>query len=192
MNTFEQTLGSGAAVRFPGGKSFLLLDTTGAVDITFFDQFSKPMESAKSMLSGYKVTFPEPFASVEIKDVSAASNTVKLGITSGNAEYARLDQGYLPASIVVADSLSSHPQVTVNDSSLTLIRPANTSRRSIIINSDKANPGDVVLGDSNITLTWGLPVGAGEDVILDNTGAIYAYHENGSACLFNILESNLT
>ena len=36
METFEQAIGAGSYVHFPGGKRFYLLDTTYPVDLTFY------------------------------------------------------------------------------------------------------------------------------------------------------------
>jgi len=98
MQSYTVVLGSGNSADLPGGLFFILLASTGAVDIEFFRNRTS-IGKVSGIEEGYRNKFDKKFDAVKITDVSAAANTVKVGIAQeGDADYNRAF-----GSVTVAD-----------------------------------------------------------------------------------------
>jgi hypothetical protein len=82
MASYSETLSANAKKRWIGGLSFVLMEVTGPVNITFYGRNNKILETIENVLEGVEGYWPNGFAGVEIEDVSGASNTVKLMVSN--------------------------------------------------------------------------------------------------------------
>jgi len=87
MSTIEQTLNAGVPVTFPGGQQFHLLEADDPVDVTFYDNRNRPIETWAAMKGGFRIVFEKGF--IQVKLESATGQTVKLALTGGRGEYDR-------------------------------------------------------------------------------------------------------
>lgn len=82
MPSFEETLSAGAKKRWVGGLSFVLMEVTGKVNITFYGRNNKVLEKVENVYEGVEGYWPDGFQSVEIEDVSGATNNIQLMISN--------------------------------------------------------------------------------------------------------------
>lgn len=101
MNTIEQTLNAGVPVTFPGGEQFHLLEADEPVDVTFYDNRNRPLETWEGMKGGFRLVFEKQFLQVKLE--SATGQTVKIALTSGRGQYDR-SQGDVSITNIVKDN----------------------------------------------------------------------------------------
>lgn len=87
MNTFEQAIGAGESIIFPGAEQFHLLEADDPIDIAFYSSRNQPLETWEDMKGGFRIVFKEGF--IQVKVTSATAQTIKIGLTSGRGEYDR-------------------------------------------------------------------------------------------------------
>ena len=172
MQTIEQTVSASGKMIVPGGKQFHLLECTAEVDITFYGANNKPLETATGMLPPFRNTID--CIRVEISSVSA--QTIKVGVTSGDAEYKRT-AGEVSTTFT-APTLTSKSPVALSLSTLTLISAANADKKSVHVifeASDSLTTHKCFIGDSGVSSGSGLFLKHGDVYLLDTSSAVYAY-----------------
>jgi len=198
MQSYTVVLGSGNSADLPGGLFFILLASTGAVDIEFFRNRTS-IGKVSGIEEGYRNKFDKKFDAVKITDVSAAANTVKVGIAQeGDADYNRAF-----GSVTVADgeiqpvggaaNTASPPDVNAIDvvaslESITAKRTALTDLTGCSYAS--ANNTTVVLATAAAN-TDGVRIAVADLSISTTTTVARADLRIGPAALINIVGSDL-
>lgn len=168
MKTFSYSIGAGETVSFPGGKFFMLIDSTDPVDVTFQLNNSHLDESGTDVLAGYKARPKDGFDLIHI--YSATAQTIKVGITRGQGDYDR-SAGSVDASIVKGATIA-HSKVTCNGAS-TLIAAASATRKAI--NIVNAGTTTLYIGATGVT------TGTGFKLL---PGSSYSFTESPKAAFY--------
>lgn len=144
---------------------------------------------------GYTATLPEgtpDFTSIRVRNNSVSTLNIELVIGRGILRDNRfVASGNVSVSIAVGEELDTPAHSSVADSTKTLIAAANTNRSYADIQNLEATGGDdVYIGGVNLASGRGIKVPAGQVYrIENNTAAIYAYHNKGSALSVAVVES---
>jgi len=184
MNTFDITFTAGQTVHLPGGHQFHILDADLALSLVFYGPNNQRLESGSGLKAPFRTQFKERFLGVDV--TSASSQTVKLGITDGDAQYMR-NAGDVDADISAA-TFEHLTTITIATVTSALIAAANSDRKEIVITALSSNPDTVYLGGSGVGDEQGIPLEPGDDYALTTRGAIYGYNSGASDAKMLIAE----
>lgn len=125
-----------------GGAYFRILDSSTPLDVNFY-QRGQVVAQAEQVDIGYYSIPKGGFDRVEI--ISAAAQTVKLGISDGNGGY---DATIIKSSVIMASTIVDNAPVTVGVAATALTVADSTRKGLRIYNGGTA---DVYLGGSGVT-----------------------------------------
>jgi hypothetical protein len=116
------------------------------------------------------------FNSVDLLDLSGAANSIRLAYGAGDFRDGRL---IVPDGVVVtvsaAGTIGTFADVTLVDSVVTQIRPANATRKLLAVSNFAGSPS-IRIGDANIVTGVGgrgLEMPGGATWWMQTTGAVY-------------------
>ena len=172
MNTIEQTLSAGVPVTFPGAHQFHLLEADEPVDVTFYDNRNKPLETWAGMKGGFRIAFEKGFIQVRLE--SATGQTVKIALTSGRGEYDR-SQGDVTADVTKATMYEDAPDKEVNPGVLSTILTARDDHRAVYITNLVGNPATLRIGYT-ATADRGTQLAPGETIVIETSRTIACWN----------------
>lgn len=170
------TIAAGGSVEVIRQASFV---TVLESDAEFKARFDNAPEF--DLEQGLTIRAPELFSRMEFRNPGAAPIVVKVGLGKGDVNDARLTiSGQVTTQEAAPNSLTTGSPLSATNAATTLIAAENLLRREIIIANDGA--GKVYIGTaSGATAGQGLPLDAGQTMVLANTAAIYARNDSGAA-----------
>lgn len=174
FNVLEFTLAAGAVHKFEmRGRHIRGLSGDDLYTVEVDD------DSPTEFQTGLAFTFPEFFNKVVVTNTSAASQTIKIGISDGPIDDNRLvGQIDITGGIRLAGNrVIDHGAVTVGTSAV-LIAAENLNRNSILVQNLGA--ADIYIGDSGVTTANGLKV-AKDGGTISLTAQVAVYARSGSA-----------
>ncbi len=164
-------------------RFFMLVEASAPISVEFLARgsLSKTGEVGRSVEAGYK-KFPLDPTDVNARWggvvlTSTSTQTVRIGFSDDAGDYGNFVQNVLAA---ISDALTSTPDVTTIAGTALEIKAANAGRRKIHVTAHTDNDSALRIGDSAITTSRGLRLGAGLTLTLETTAAVYAIRESGS------------
>lgn len=163
------------------GDIYAIIDNTGTFTLTF-DDSNRFLERTSGMSgkikNGYnKVTFNSPTTQTIIVD---------LGFGEFNDARASVN-ATINTTISPSDTINDPPDVTVGVSA-TLIVPADTDRKEVMIHLPSTATDSIRLGGSGVTTSTGLELEPGSTITLAVESAVYGIRTGSSDETVSILD----
>ena len=105
----------------------------------------------------------------------------------GISDYAEADYKKIPTveiedlEVTSPATITSYADNSVAATSQELISAANANRREIILQNPASNTSDFRIADTNAGAARGLALAPGASLVLNTSGAVYAYNTGASA-----------
>lgn len=184
---FQRAIAAGEVVRVNVYGNFItLLSNTGSANI----RISIGGQSFQELPFGLSVELPQgdKFTYLEFQNTEGAAVTIAFSLSSGRINDARLVLNGVVAVNLTTNALLTPAAITVNTAAPGAATiAANTSRRTVIIQNNGANP--IWAGDSAVdgASNRGILIPVGDTLILDSEAAIYL-RATGAASTASIME----
>lgn len=184
---FQRVIAAGEVARINVYGNFItLLSNTGSANI----RISIGGQSFQELPFGLSVELPQGdnFTYLEFQNTEGAAVTIAFSLSSGRINDARLVLNGVVAVNLTTNALSTPAAITVNTAAPGAATiAANTSRRTVIIQNNGANP--IWAGDSAVdgASNRGILIPIGDTLVLDSEAAIYL-RATGAASTASIME----
>ncbi len=184
-SVLDYTLAAGEEISLAIAAEFVVvLESTAAFKMGF-NQGSKARFEA-----GLRYSARQRFRSIEIENTSAAANTIRIGVGLGDIQDARLVlSGTIGTKPKTPDApLATKAAVSALDVANTILAAQNLNRKELILVNSGA--GTVYINGTVAVLAGqGIPLAAGQTLILENSNAIYARNDTGGAVAVSVTEN---
>lgn len=169
---------------------FFLLDTGGAVNVTFFHKGTN--YGAENILAGYMKQSVEGWRSAKIAGVVGTSVTYFYGdedVREDSTDYRRT-VGVFQAS--QPSTLATAADVNVGGSAVAIqLLPANAARKRATCKLNDGATVNIRIGDqANVAAGRGMQLQNGQAISLEPTAAIYAMRESAGTAVVSLIEEN--
>lgn len=165
------------------GRTFVLLETTAAVTVTFYRNGS-PFSKAEDVKGGYYASFEEPFEQVIIE--SSTTQNVQCGV--GDFGGYNRSQGDVNNTEVIPARVVPQSDVSVAATGFGTIASQNSDRAEVIFYTDT----DLKIGGSSPTdspsASKGLLVKAGSTMVLKTTDDVRCYNIGPGTATIHVIE----
>lgn len=177
------TIAAGAEVVVQGVGTFIgvlsVSDTTQELEIKGVNEGGQEILSAR-LLQGERIILDRTYNQLRIKNPGAASVSIDVLVGTGRFESGRLTGA---VSVDVPGTLTANTKLTVAGVPVVQTIAANAARKNIMIKADSANAGLIWVGG---VVDDGIPLAAGENIVLDGTAAVDLLGTAGGDVIYSL------
>ena len=178
-----------------GASNFIWIrdatDNNANLDIKFNTQRHTGLNFTKGML--VKIT---PFSKIYIDNTAQAGKTITIifGLQSPNFLIENPAGSFTSitgeVSITSPATFPTTADVTCGTGALTSLKAVNTSRKEIFITNTHAS-ATVRIGDASTGASRGVPLYAGQTLVIENTAQFYCRNDSGGNVIIAVSESEV-